>query len=47
MVGISIAIEAAATLEKSNEREAWPKQLSQLHFAMNELQRMLGDGLLP
>src|SRR5271170_5305712 len=36
MVGISIAIEAAATLEKSNEREAWPKQLSQLHFAMNE-----------
>jgi CheY-like chemotaxis protein len=46
MVGFSIATEAAARLENSNRPETWPKELSQLHFALGELQGMLGDGLL-
>jgi CheY-like chemotaxis protein len=45
MVGFSIATEAAARLENSNRPETWPKELSQLHFALGRLQGMLGDGL--
>jgi hypothetical protein len=46
MVGLTGAQQAAAHLESSNLRETWPKELLQLHFAVNELQRILGDGLL-
>ncbi|WP_263353919.1 response regulator [Acidicapsa acidisoli] len=46
MVGFSIATAAAARLENSNRPETWLKELSQLHFALSELQGMLGNGLL-
>lgn len=45
MVGFAIAAEAAARLEISNRSETWPNELSQLHFALDKLQSMLGDGL--
>jgi HPt (histidine-containing phosphotransfer) domain-containing protein len=45
MVGLSLATQAAARLETSNLREAWPKELLQLHFALSDLQRILGSGL--
>jgi CheY-like chemotaxis protein len=45
MVGFSVAAEAAARLEISNRSETWPKELLQLHFALDKLQSMLGDGL--
>ena len=46
MVGFSSAQKAAARLESSNLQETWPKELLQLHFALNKLQGILGDGLL-
>ncbi len=46
MVGLSGAREAAARLESGNPPETWPKELSQLHFALEKLLRMLEDGLL-
>lgn len=46
MVGFSIATQAAARLESSNRRETWPNELLQLHFALDMLQGILGDGLL-
>jgi CheY-like chemotaxis protein len=46
MVGLSGATEAAARLETSNLPETWPRELSQLHFALGNLQGMLANGLL-
>jgi CheY-like chemotaxis protein/HPt (histidine-containing phosphotransfer) domain-containing protein len=46
MVGLSGATEAAARLEISNLRETWPKELVQLHFALDSLKSILDGGLL-
>jgi CheY-like chemotaxis protein len=46
MVGLTIATEAAARLEASTRRETWPNDLLQLHFALDKLQHILGNGLL-
>ncbi len=46
MVGISVAVEAAARLESSNPPETWPKELLQLHFALDRLKSILENGLL-
>lgn len=46
MVGLSGATEAAARLETSNLHGTWPKELSQLHFALDRLKSILENGLL-
>ena len=46
MVGLTSATEAAARLEASTRQETWPNDLLQLHFALDKLQHILGDGLL-
>jgi CheY-like chemotaxis protein/HPt (histidine-containing phosphotransfer) domain-containing protein len=46
MVGLWGATEAAARLETSNLRETWPKELVQLHFALDSLKSILVGGLL-
>lgn len=45
MVGLAGAGQAASRLETSNRHETWPKELSQLQLALNQLQSILGDGL--
>jgi CheY-like chemotaxis protein/HPt (histidine-containing phosphotransfer) domain-containing protein len=46
MVGLSAATKAAARLENSNLSETWPEELLQLHFALENLQGILSNGLL-
>lgn len=45
MVGLSIARDAAARLEISNQSNSWQSELSQLHFALDKLQGLLSDRL--
>jgi len=45
MVGLAGARDAASRLETSNLSETWPKELSDLHFALVALKGMLDDGL--
>jgi CheY-like chemotaxis protein len=42
MVGVTIAIEAAAKLEFSNRNGTWSHELAQLHSALDRLERILG-----
>jgi CheY-like chemotaxis protein len=45
MVGLTAAKDAAARLESGNREEMWPKELAELTFALDNLQRILSDGL--
>lgn len=42
MVGVTIAIHAAAKLEFSNRNGTWLHELAQLHSALDRLERILG-----
>jgi CheY-like chemotaxis protein len=43
MVGLTGARDAAARLEISNLPVSWPEELTQMHFALQGLEGMLGD----